>query len=375
MRLSIYIEENLEPILQAWEDFARSIQPPHRTMDVAELRDHAEEMLREIAEDLDRPRSDRERLARSMGESPSRHGESAAEVHAALRLKSGFTIEQLVAEYRALRTSVLYSWSKRNKTATAFEVEDITRFNEALDQALAESVVQYSKMERQAQDIFIGILGHDIRTPLNAISIGAETLMRTESLDGKYIKLASRIFNSSARINRMVSDLLDFTKARFGMQISAHPINMGHLTEQLTEEIRSGYPDRTIALAVSGELDGAWDGGRISQAICNVINNALQHGSQEEPVSVSLNGTSDEVVIAVHNFGMPIPEDEIEHIFDPMLRYARTPNASQNKYANLGLGLYIAREVVAAHGGAIHVVSSNCSDGTTFAIHLPKRKP
>jgi len=373
MRLSIYIQENLEPILQEWEDFARSIQPPHRTMDVAELRDHAEEMLREIAKDLNCPRSDLERLARSKGDGPSRHSESAAEIHAALRLKSGFTIDQLVAEYRALRTSVLHLWSKRNKTATWFELEDITRFNEAVDQALAESVVQYSKMERQAQDIFIGILGHDIRTPLNAISIGAETLMRAESLDGKYIQLASRIFNSSARISGMVSDLLDFTKARFGMQISPHPINMGRLTEQLTEEIRSAYPERTIALTASGDLDGSWDSGRISQAICNVISNALQHGSQTEPVTVSLNGRLDEVVVTVHNFGMPIPEEEIEHIFEPMHRYSQIPNASQSSHSNLGLGLYIAREVAAAHGGTINVVSSNRSDGTTFTIRLPKR--
>jgi signal transduction histidine kinase len=368
MRLSIFIERNVEPILQAWEDFARSIQLAHRTMDVAELRDHAEEILHEIAQDLNRPRSEIERIERSKGQdAPAEDGNSAAKIHGDLRLRSGFTIDQLVAEYRALRTSVLHLWSKRSKTATWFEVEDITRFNEAVDQALSESVAQYAKMERQAQDIFIGILGHDIRTPLNAISIGAETLMRAESPDGKYIQLASRMLNSSARINGMVNDLLDFTKARFGMRLSPHPADIGQLTEQVIEEIRSTYPERTIIFNVSGNLSGAWDSGRISEALSNLICNALQHGSQTEPVSVSLSGETDEVAVTVHNFGMPIPEEQIGHIFEPMRRYTETPRDGQGSHSNLGLGLYIA------HRGTISAVS-NESEGTRFTIRLPRFK-
>lgn len=373
MRLSAFIRYAMEQILQDWENFARSIQPPHRAMNVAELRDHAEEMLREIAADLDRSRSDAERIERSKGRAPEPDGNSAAEVHATDRLMSGFTIDQLVAEYRALRTNVLHLWAGRNKTATWFEVEDITRFNEAIDQALAESVARYSAMMRQAQDIFIGILGHDIRTPLNAISIGAETLMRTESLDGKYIRLASRIFNSSARISGLVDDLLDFTNARFGIQLSLRPANIGLLMEQVTEEILSAYPERTLILNISGDLDGTWDSGRISQVLSNLICNALQHGSHTEPVSVSLTGGTDDVALTVHNAGTPIPEEEIGHIFEPLRRYSRIPRHDQSAHANLGLGLYIAREVILAHGGTINVVS-NDTDGTTFTVHLPKRK-
>lgn len=364
----------MEPILQEWEDFARTIQPSYRTMDVVELRDHAEEMLLDIAKDLNRPQSELERTERSKGHAtPVRDEQSAAEIHAALRLRSGFTIEQLVAEYRALRTSVLQLWSRRSEAATWFEVEDITRFNEAVDQALSESVIQYSKMERQAQDIFIGILGHDIRTPLNAISIGAETIMRAESLDGKYIQLASRIFNSSARISGMVSNLLDFTQARFGMRVSSHPAHIGQVAEQVIEEFRSTSPERAITLDVSGDLGGTWDGGRISQVFSNLISNALQYGSQTEPVSVSLQGETDEVVITVHNHGAPIPEEEIAHIFEPLRRYIKTPWGGQGSHSNLGLGLYIAREVVLAHGGTIHAVSTE-SEGTSFIIHLPKMK-
>ena len=372
MRLSIFIRENMEPILQEWEDFARLIQPAHRIMDVVELRDHAEDMLREIADDLERPRSETERIERSKGHAPPVcDGHSAAQIHATLRLHSGFTIDQVVAEYRALRASVLHLWSHRTKTPTWFEVEDIIRFNDAVDQALSESVVQYSKMEKQARDIFIGILGHDIRTPLNAISIGAETLMRTEALDGKYIQLASRIFNSSARINGMVSGLLDFTHARFGMPIARDSTNIGQLAEQVTEELRSAYPERTIILNARGNLNGMWDSGRISQALSNLVSNALQHGSQDKPVSVALSGAADEVAVTVHNLGKPIPQEEIGHVFEPMRRYLKTSWNSQGSHSNLGLGLYITREVVIAHGGTIEAASS-MSEGTTFTIHLPK---
>lgn len=369
MRLAAFIQQNMEPILQEWEDFARSIQPAHRTMDVAELRDHAAEMLQEIAEELERPgTAGKEREKQADGE------DSPAEIHATLRLRSGFTIDQMAAEYRALRASVIHLWSSRSKTATWFEVEDIIRFNEALDRALSESVARYAAMERQAQDIFIGILGHDIRTPLSAISIAAGILMRTESLDGKAIQLASRIYDSSARISELVRDLLDFTHARFGMQLSPQPVNIGLLAEQVVEEIRSAWPERVIKLDMAGELAGTWDGGRISQVLSNLVNNALQHGSQTGQVCVSLAGTAEGVELKVHNLGEPIPADDFEHIFEPLRRLSRTPRDSRNTQFNLGLGLYIAREAVAAHGGTIEVKSSE-QEGTTFAVRLPACAP
>jgi signal transduction histidine kinase len=373
MRLSAFIKEALEPILHEWDEFARSIQPPHRAMELAELRDHAEEMLLEIAGDLDLPQTEIEKLERSKGRGPARNGDSAAEIHATHRLLSGFTIDQLVAEYRALRTSVLHLWAVRHPGASAGEVEDIMRFNEAVDQALSESVARYSSMVRQAQDIFIGILGHDIRTPLNAISIGAETLMCAETMDPRHIQLASRIFNSSARISSLVNDLLDFTQARFGLQLTRRPANLGRLAQQVTEEILAAYPERNIQLMASDDLDGIWDSGRIGQVLSNLVSNALQHGDAGQPISIRLAGDADCVTIAVQNTGTPIPEDEIGHIFEPLRRYLRTPSYDRASNHNLGLGLYIAREVVTAHGGTI-IVMSNAAAGTCFTVRLP-RKP
>ena len=373
MRLAEFILGNMESILQEWEDFARTIQPSHRSMNVAELRDHAEEMLKDIAKDLSRSRSLSEKLARSKGQDTPRTTDSAAHDHALQRLQSGFSIDQLVAEYRALRTSVLHLWSKQHRAVGALEVEDISRFNDALDQALSESVARYSLIQRQAQDILIGILGHDIRTPLNAIRIGSETLMRNTALDARSIQIASRLFSSTMRISELVDSLLDLTQARFGMKLSLRPVDMGLLAEQVMEEIRAAHPDRELILRVAGDAKGHWDAGRLSQIISNLICNALQHGSPTHPITVCLNADIDYASLSVHNFGPSIPQTELGHIFEPMRRYAQASQKTQYSLSNLGLGLYIAREVAIAHGGSITVASGD-EDGTRFEVCLPKGK-
>lgn len=373
MRLASFIQQNMEGILQEWEDFARAIQPPHRTMNVTELRDHAEEMLHEIAEGLDRSPVDNKGALHPRVAIPMSSIDSAAQEHAIQRLGAGFSIDQLVAEYRALRASVLYLWSQQHGSVGALEVQDINRFNEALDRALSESIAHYSLMMRQAQDIFMGILGHDIRTPLNAIRMGTEALMRTPSLDSKSIQIASRLFNSTARMNELVDSLFDLTHARFGMKLTLRPADMGLLVEQVIEEIRATHPDRLILLSRSGELQGSWDTGRVCQILSNLICNALQHGSQTQPISVSVAQQDSAVRLEVHNFGPPIPDVEIGHIFEPMRRYAHPASASRSPLSNLGLGLYIAREVTVAHGGTL-TVSSNEEDGTRFVACLPKGK-
>lgn len=363
--------KNMEPILQEWEDFARTIQPAHRSMNVAELRDHAEEMLKDIAEDLSRARSLNEKLARSKGQNAPKLTDSAAHDHALQRLQSGFSIDQLVAEYRALRTSVLHLWSRQHRAVGTLEAEDINRFNEALDQALSESVARYSLIQRQAQDILIGILGHDIRTPLNAIRIGSEILLRNAALDARSIQIASRLFSSTMRISELVDSLLDLTHARFGLKLSLKPVDMGLLAEQVIEEIRAAHPDRKLTLNIVGNLQGYWDAGRVSQIISNLLSNALQHGSPLHPISASVREDHDNVTLSVHNFGPAIPQSELGHIFEPMRRYTQPSEVARHSLSNLGLGLYIAREVATAHGGSITVTSSE-EEGTCFEVCLPK---
>ncbi|TFW01138.1 sensor histidine kinase [Oxalobacteraceae bacterium OM1] len=362
MRLSEFILNNMEPILQAWEDFARKIQPPHRSMDVEELRDHAKEILEEIAMELATPDGVR---------ALDLHGNTPAEIHADTRAVSGFSVDQLLAEYRALRASVLGLWSRREKTATWFELEDMTRFNEALDRALAESVSRYSEGQSQAQDIFLGIIGHDLRTPLSAISLGATYLMRSDTSDSKLIQLGSRMYGSAERMQEIIDKLLDFVRSRSGIGIPVHrsDVDLALVSEQIVEEFRVSNPGVVIRVEMDGDLRGHWDGSRIAQVYQNLIGNAIQYG-EHTPVSVHTLGRDGEIVLSVHNDGPPIPSDMQAHLFDPLRRGVGGPDHAANR-KNMGLGLYIVREIVNAHDGTIDVTSTE-ETGTTFTVRLPR---
>jgi diguanylate cyclase (GGDEF)-like protein/PAS domain S-box-containing protein len=140
VRLADFILDHMEAILQAWEDFAKTIEPPAFTMDSNALRDHAFSMLKTIAEDIRNPQSSLEGSEKSKGKGPRGKKDTAAEHHAVARLHSGYTIDQLVSEFRALRFSVLHLWSEDTQDDLPTDREDMTRFNEAIDQALSESV-------------------------------------------------------------------------------------------------------------------------------------------------------------------------------------------------------------------------------------------
>jgi signal transduction histidine kinase len=371
MRLADFILENLDQILQSWEDFASTITPAATNMNSVELRDHAEQMLRTIAEDLRMSQTAEESVRKSKGSGARGAEDTAAELHALTRLTSGFTIEQMVSEYRALRASVLLLWSQRIKQGVEFELEEMTRFNEAIDQSLAESVVRFAKSVSESQQIFLGILGHDLRTPLGAISIGAEVLLHTPELDSKHSRVASRIYASVGRAKSIVDSLLDFTRSHFGggIPIQYAKVNLTVVCAEMVEEVRTYHPDRSI-LFNADEVTGDFDKERLEQVFCNLMENAVQHGDEVAPVCVSLNSSGGEVCFSVRNEGEAIPKDAIPQLFKPLKEFSAC--AASNPYlgSGLGLGLYIAHEIVAAHNGRIDVVSTP-THGTTFSVTLP----
>ena len=182
--------------MQAWEDFARTIEPPALTMDDTALRDHAQQMLQVFAADLATPQSDQEQVDKSKGLGKREHTDTAAETHAEARLQSGYTVVQLVSEYRALRTSVLTLWTANHPDNHADDMADVTRFNEAVDQALAESVARYETMVKRSQNMFLAILGHDLRNPLGTVVTGSNFIMEAVDIPPRYILVATRIFSS-----------------------------------------------------------------------------------------------------------------------------------------------------------------------------------
>jgi len=241
---------NLEPILAEWETFARTHIPAGEAMDVAALRDHAAAILKTVAADLRCRQSERERAEKSKGDAevPPGAADTAAETHGALRAEAGFTLGQMVSEFRALRASVTRLWRAANGPPGHADFEDLTRFNEAIDQALAESLSRYARDLEHSKEMFLAILGHDVRTPLGAIMMSATGLLMTQDLSPPHQAAASRILNSGTRIKQIVNDLLDFTRTRLGAGILlvCADVDLEEVGRQAVEETAAYHPDRVL---------------------------------------------------------------------------------------------------------------------------------
>jgi signal transduction histidine kinase len=374
VRLSGFIRDNMEAILQAWENFARTIEPAALTMDDTELRDHAKLMLEAIAIDLDTPQTRRERDEKSQGRAPAAKDDTAAETHAETRLQSGYSVEQLVSEYRALRSSVLHLWTSQMTTDTATDMGDMTRFNEAIDQSLAESVARYAKLVKQSDNMFLAILGHDLRNPLGTVISGATFIMRATDVPSKYILAATRIFNSGQRMSKLISDLIDFTRTHLGVGIPIKPkrINLAEVCLNVVDELRTSHPERIIDFEAAMREDIHGDDDRLAQVLSNLIGNALQYGTPQAPINVRVTSQADDVSVAVNNRGPVIPARQIATVFDPLVRLAARDDPGAQRDTSLGIGMYIARQIVVAHGGTMSV-ESNDADGTTFTMVVPRR--
>lgn len=379
IRLADFIRENTNPIVAEWEAFARTLTPAATSMTPLALRDHIHEILAFVIRDIDSPQSASEQVRKSHGVKGKESIPSAAETHAALRLAGGFNIDQMASEYRALRASVIKLWRKANTQMTDADITDLIRFNESIDQELAESVSHYTQKVSFSKDLFIGILSHDIRSPLNVISMSAQLILSIGTptkerlkLNERQSMLANQIIDSTSRITEIVSDLLDVTHARFGsgLPVIRAPMDMGFVSRQLIDEMRAAYPTRTITLEISGGVKGDWDKARIGQAISNLIGNAIQYSFTDSAINVTVKGATEEVIISVHNEGVPILPENIGTLFDSFTR-AITDEGNHPGAVNLGLGLYITKEIVVGHGGTIDVASTE-EDGTTFTARFPR---
>ncbi|MBA3466098.1 MAG: sensor histidine kinase [Gemmatimonadaceae bacterium] len=379
MRLADFILANREPILADWEKFARTCAPASAGMNIAALRDHASEMLTVIAADLKTPQNSHEQAEKSKGKDApeAEDAVTAAEEHGSDRAESGFSVEQMVSEYRALRASVIRLWTESKGAITADDLQDLTRFNEAIDQSLAESVTRYTHELDQSKEMFLAILGHDLRTPIGAVSTASKFMIDTGDLKEPHATLAARIASSSTRMNHMVGDLLDFTRGRLGggIPIVRADVSMKKIVSDVVDEISAAHPGRVLNLHADQDQDGDWDCARITQVLTNLIGNALEHGSAGTVVNIYVGGDAEEAVVSVHNRGPAIPPEQIHGIFNPMKnRDATGKHLASGPTGNLGLGLYIADRIVSAHKGKIDVDSSE-ERGTTFTVRLPRTAP
>jgi signal transduction histidine kinase len=367
MRLSEFITSNAERVLREWEEFAKKFKGGF-SLPRWILRDHGAAIVKLLAQQTQISPLARGQDAKAESEGATGLIEHVTAAHVQLRIESGFDLAQIIGEYLALRACVLRLWQESDPDSFASGAVEIARFSEAIDENVAAGVLYYEERETQYRDRFLGILGHDLRNPINAILLNA-TVLSGQGLDEKQLATVSRILNSTRRLTGMVDDILDFARGRLGspMPIRSAPTNLQKAVSEVIDEVQSANPGSSIDFEAKGDLNGFWDIQRLKQMLCNLVRNGLQHGSAK---NVKITATGDEyfVILEVHNEGPPIAQELLPIIFDPLVRGA---NPDPDK-ASLGLGLFIANEIVSAHNGSIKVTSSERA-GTSFVVRLPRR--
>ncbi len=330
-----------------------------------------------ICADLDSAQSVEQGIEKSKGNAPDLAHDTAAEAHALDRLQEGLSIEEMMAEYRALRASVLRLWQARVKKAHAFDLQDMLRFNEAIYQSLTESIARFSALMRDSQNVFLAILGHDVRNPLGAISMGTQLIMQDPALPPRHMKVAAQVLRSTQRVTDIVADLLDYSASHLGggIPVTLAEFDLSAECRAVVQEMRLFHPERHFEAEIEDGLIVNWDRARIAQALSNLLANAVQHGAADSPVWIAVSAQQDEIVFVIQNEGEVIPPKRLRTMFDPgksfVIKSKGERSASQTH--NLGLGLYITHQIVIAHKGHAWVTSTK-REGTTFKLLLPRHQ-
>lgn len=373
MSISRFITNNMEQILIEWEAFATTFGAVTEKMSSKDLRDHAKEILEFIAEDIQTAETEEQTHAKSQGRiSRPASDESASSIHGRLRYASGFSLLQLLAEYRALRASVLKLWQQNQTGTPSGSAQDIMRFNEAIDQSLAEAAVAYSDKVSETRDMFLAILGHDLRSPLAATATAGMYLARPGAFDDKVQQIGVRIKRSAATMSGMVNDLLGLARTQLGegIPIERRECDLLDVCQWAIEDANAAHPRASFQLNATGELIGCFDGARLQQLFTNLANNAAQYGTPGRPIVIDIAGEDERVLFKVHNEGPPISKDALPRLFSSLVQLPEQ-EGNERARSSLGLGLFIAKHIAVAHGGCIHVQSD--ASGTVFTVDVPRQ--
>jgi signal transduction histidine kinase len=284
---------------------------------------------------------------------------SLVESPALQRLGYGIGLETLTRETGKLRLVLLRELlclpPSRELCAS------LIRLHEGMDRGIGEAVRRYAGRREEVRDLFIGILGHDLREPLGSIRIIERALAQTPQLRDH----ARRIEEACARMQRLVDDVLDFARGHLGGGIPAAPApaDMGALARAAADGIAAAHPRRPLRVELAGDLLGSFDRERVIQALTNLLSNAVQHGTGSIELAVRETSERDAILTSVTSHGPPIPPEVLARIFDPFARAATSRTG-------LGLGLYIVQQIAQAHGAACDVHSS--AEATSFTIRWPR---
>ena len=375
MNLSSFIIGNMEEILIEWEAFAKQVQPESGDMSSAELRDHGKQILEEISREVDCEETDKEKCDKSKGLKPDTNQDSAASEHGTVRHASGFTMPQVISEYRAMRASVLKLWMPKMTSASEQTWNEIFRFNEAIDKALAESAMTYGLRANRTRDTFLAILGHDLRSPLATITMAGDYLSKRGE-GAEIVQIGARVKRSAATMTAMVHDLIEYARVQLDgkIPISRNLADMEQICQAAMDDASAAYPACAFRLEKSGLLLDDFDSARLQQVFSNLLSNAAQYRGKNDSVIITAKGEVDKVTVQVKNNGQVIPPESLKAIFDPLVQLAKSEDQQGRATTSLGLGLFIARVITEAHGGKIDVTSSE-EHGTIFTVTLLRTQP
>lgn len=364
----------MEQILAEWEAFATSLSTVADKMSSLELRDHAKQILEFVAEDIQRAETTEQTEAKSHGQSPGpTSDDSASMIHGKLRYESGFTLLQLIAEYRALRASVLKLWQQNGEDVSVKSAQDTMRFNEAIDQSLADAAVAYSNKVNETRDIFLAILGHDLRSPLAATATAGTYLTSFGAFDDRVQQIGIRVKRSAATMNGMVNDLLELARIQLGdgIPVERQECDLLEMCHWAIEDSNAAHPRAQFDLNAIGDLMGSFDQARLQQLLTNLANNAAQYGMPGKPINIDIVGEKERVLIKIRNQGAAISKEALPKLFNSLVQLPEKEGDIRPR-SSLGLGLFIAKQIAVAHGGNIDVYSDDLT-GTVFTVELPRQ--
>jgi signal transduction histidine kinase len=370
MRIAQFIRSHPGEVEKGWEQFAKALSVSGPDLSVWTLCDHLREILVAMADNMESPQSQEEQADKSEGK--ERRGgalDRISALHARMRLNSGFNLEQAISEYRALRSSILFLWVQSQPTIDDVDLPEVTRFNETIDQAIAEIIRRYADRAERYSDVFLGVLTHEVRNPLNIIKLSGQ-LLQEAPLQDSQSRSVGRILRAVGTVDGLMNDLAILVRSRMRvpLPLTRAAADLGEICEQALEDVEASQSELDVELEKTGDLRGNWDRERLGQVVFNLVMNAVVHAPGKQ-IRISVEGRGSDVEVRVTNGGPPIPPELQNSIFDPFVRReVASPGLIKS---GLGLGLFIVKEIVTGHQGVVELASTE-SEGTTFAVRLPR---
>ncbi len=371
MKLSVFIQEHKDEITEEWIAYAQNNIGHAHGMNLEEVTDHVREILDRIVLDMETAQTDDQQERKSKGNKElSVQDREVGIAHGEQRVGFGFDFMQLSSEFRALRASVLRLWAQKSRNENwKTDFYDMIRFNEAIDEIWMVSLDRFQTKLEESKNLFLGILGHDLRNPIATVKGANAILSLSEKRTEKEKEIIGFSNSSIKRMTELIDNLLELTELRLGvgMTFKKSVYDLQERLEDIIQELQLGYPEAKIDFEALDTIEGEWDIMRVEQMVTNLITNAIRHGEEGGTVMVKIFKEDEQAVISVQNQGSPIPEEIREKIFHG--RFSRNNGRPANE-KSYGLGLLIVKEVVEGHEGEIDLKSTE-NDGTTFTVKLP----